>query len=80
MVTLLTALIALIVAFITLLQWITARQKVVLDLFDKRFAVYEELREMIGRHLTQRVNSVEDMERFTRAAGRAQFLFGNKFS
>jgi hypothetical protein len=72
----LAAFIAAIVAFITLLQWITARQKVVLDLFDKRFAVYEELREVIGRHLTQRVNSVEDMERFTRAASRAQFLFG----
>jgi hypothetical protein len=39
MVSLLTAFIAIIVAIITLLQWITARQKVVLDLFDKRFAL-----------------------------------------
>jgi hypothetical protein len=76
MVSWLTAFIALIVACITLLQWITARQKVVLDLFDKRFALYEELREVIGRHVTQGINSVEDIEKFTRAASRAQFLFG----
>jgi hypothetical protein len=39
-----TAFIALIVAVIAFLQWATARQKVVFDLFDKRFAVYQELR------------------------------------
>jgi hypothetical protein len=71
----LTAFIALIVAFISALQWITARQKVVLDLFDKRFAVYEELREAITPHLG-RMSTVEDMGKFNRAANRAQFLFG----
>ena len=72
----LTAVIALIVASITFLQWVTARQKVVLDLFDKRFAVYEELREVMGRHITQGINSMEDIGKFTQAASRAQFLFG----
>jgi hypothetical protein len=77
MVTWLTAFIALIVAFIAALQWITARQKVVLDLFDKRFAVYEELREAITHYLTQPTASImEDVAKFTRANRRAQFLFG----
>jgi hypothetical protein len=40
----LTVTIAAIVAFIAWLQWRTADEKVVLHLFDKRFAVYEELR------------------------------------
>jgi hypothetical protein len=74
----LTAFIALIVAFITALQWITARQKVVLDLFDKRYAIYEELCEVILRSLTQPPASVEDIEKFTRATRRAEFLFGLK--
>jgi hypothetical protein len=68
--------IAAIVAFIAFLQWVTARQKVVLDLFDKRFALYEELRGVIGRHVTHGVTSVEDTQKFTLAASRAQFLFG----
>jgi hypothetical protein len=71
----LTVIIALIVAFISALQWITARQKVVLDLFDKRFAVYDELRVAITPHLG-RMSTVEDMVKFNRAANRAQFLFG----
>lgn len=71
----LTALIALIVAFISALQWITARQKVVLDLFDKRFAVYDELREVVDGH-GQSGLTMEALAKFTRAANRAQFLFG----
>ncbi len=51
MISIWTAFIGAIVTFIAFLQWTTARQKVLLDLFDKRFAVYEELREVIGRHL-----------------------------
>jgi hypothetical protein len=77
MVNLLTAFIALIVAFISLLQWITARQKVVLDLFDQRFAVYEELHGVIGRYGSQGPN-LKDIGRFTQAANRAQFLFGSE--
>jgi hypothetical protein len=47
----LTAFIAVLVALITFLQWVTAREKVRLDLVDKRFAVYDELRTGMGRHL-----------------------------
>jgi hypothetical protein len=79
MVNWLTAFIALIVACIAFLQWITARQKVVLDLFDKRFAVYEELRGVIGRYSGHGPN-LEDIGKFTQAASRAQFLFGSEIT
>jgi hypothetical protein len=76
MVSSLTAFIAFIVAVIAFLQWATARQKVVLDLFDKRFAVYDELRNAIDRNLTQPSGNFEEIAKFAGAAARAQFLFG----
>jgi hypothetical protein len=75
MVNWLTALIALIVALISALQWITARQKVVLDLFDKRFAVYEDLCRAITPHMGQ-MSTVRDATNFNRVVIRARFLFG----
>jgi hypothetical protein len=75
MVNWLTALIALIVAFISALQWITARQKVVLDLFDKRFATYEGLCDAVSPQ-GGKPPTVENILKFTLAVNRAQFLFG----
>jgi hypothetical protein len=72
----LTAFVALIVAFIAALQWVTARQKLVLDLFDKRYEVYEELFEAINEYFTQSPAGMKYIGKFTRAAGRAQLLFG----
>jgi hypothetical protein len=40
----LSTIVAACVAFIAWLQWRTAEEKVRLDLFDRRFAVYDELR------------------------------------
>lgn len=61
-------------------QFVVARQKVRLDLFDKRFAVYEELRLSIGEQL--KYNHVYDVNyfKFARAAARAKFLFGSEVS
>lgn len=70
---LVTAFIAAIVAVIAFLQWQTAREKVLLDLFDKRFEVYDELRAAVARRHHQTSSSD-----FARAASRAQFLFGPK--
>jgi hypothetical protein len=69
----LTVTIAAIVAFIAWLQWRTADEKVVLDLFDKRFAVYEELRNGIYPARSGDQNAVLG---FKVATLRAQFLFG----
>jgi hypothetical protein len=69
-----TAFIAAVVAVIAILQWNTAREKVLLYLFDKRFALYEELGAAVGRRGIDQ-SSVLD---FKRATSRAQFLFGPK--
>ena len=75
MIPLVTAFIAAIVAIIAFLQWKTAREKVLLDLFDKRFAVYDELRSVIGRFLTGDIDQ-KGLFEFKTASSRAQFLFG----
>ncbi len=67
-----TVVIAALVALITFLQWKTAREKVLLDLFDKRFAVYDELCSVVGRGGIDQTAIFD----FKRAASRAQFLFG----
>ena len=71
MIPLVTAFIAAVVAFIAFLQWKTAQEKVLLDLFDKRFAVYDELRSVVGGGIDQTA-----LFGFKRTASRAQFLFG----
>jgi len=47
----------------------------VLDLFDKRFALYEELREVIGRYGGHGPN-LKDIGKFAQATSRTRFLFG----
>jgi hypothetical protein len=73
MIPLVTAFIAAVVAFIAFLQWQTAREKVLLDLFDKRFAVYDELRTAVARRYEPTAPSA-----FAGAASRARFLFDPK--
>jgi hypothetical protein len=70
----LTAFVAVIVAVIAFLQWVTAREKVRLDLFDKRFAVYDELRAAMSLHLGGDTGPA--FLEFARAVSRARFLFG----
>ncbi len=75
--TYITAFIAFIVAVIALFQWDTARQKVVLDLFDKRFEVYDLLRLIVSRHITTGI-STDDVRQFEKTLNRASFLFGRE--
>jgi hypothetical protein len=71
MIAIVTVIIASFVAVIAGLQWWTAQEKVLLDLFDRRFAVYEELRAVLGGLRDQ-----DAYLRFKMASSRAQFLFG----
>ena len=36
------------VAYVAWQQWKTAREKIIIELFDKRFSLYEKAREAIG--------------------------------
>jgi hypothetical protein len=71
-----TAIIAAIVAVIAFLQWVTAREKIVLDLFEKRFAVYEELRSAISYQIRHARTDDEHYLKFARAVSRSKLLFG----
>jgi hypothetical protein len=42
------AITAIFVAAVAFLQWRTAQQKAVLDLFDRRYAIYEIVRKAVG--------------------------------
>lgn len=54
-------------------QWKTAEEKVRLDLFDRRFATYQELR---AEASIARMGHESAVVAFKTAASRAQFLFG----
>ncbi len=69
--------IALFGAFIAYQQWRTAREKLKLDLFDKRFAVYDTARNFIGNIVTQGKVTDEQFFVFLNGTIEAKWLFGN---
>jgi hypothetical protein len=57
-------------------QWVTASQKVGLDLFDRRFQVFNDVRKACSAfHVTARFDDESD-QLYCRAMERAHFLFG----
>jgi hypothetical protein len=69
---------AVFVAVVAYLQWRTAQQKAVLDLFEQRHAIYEIVRKAVS---TMASNSNEFDQRreteFMQAMERAYFFFGD---
>lgn len=63
-------------AGIALRTWRTANEKIVLDLFEKRIAIYEQIREAIGPITRSGQTKDEDIYRFGQAIDRVQFFFG----
>ncbi len=70
-----TPAIGLLAAVIAWGQWRVARNKMVLDLFDKRMAVYDELRNILGHVVAAGRATADDTYNFGRAKQRAKFLF-----
>ena len=61
------------------LQWRTAHQKAVLDLFDKRFKIYETVKncvDLVGTNPEDFGN--ERQKEFLKAKNKAYFFFGNE--
>jgi hypothetical protein len=73
-----TPIVALLVGVIALLQWRTAHQKVVLDLFDKRVRIIDDLRRVVSEILQGGKVENIDSDKFLRATRGADFLFGPK--
>ena len=77
---LLTPAIALLAVTIGVLQWRTAHQRVVLDLFDRRMEVFNSLVETIMEVVREGRAGFEDVVAFSRATNRSYFLFGDEIT
>lgn len=71
---LLTPAITILGAYIAWQQWRTNRNKLKLDLFERRFAVYDAARSLIRDVLTQTNPSDEQLLKFLANTGEARFL------
>jgi hypothetical protein len=72
------AITATFVALVGFLQWRTAQQKAVLDLFDRRHEIYEVVRNSVGRMLSSSLGFDREREAaFVMAMERAYFFFGD---
>jgi hypothetical protein len=66
------------VALVGLFQWRTAQHKAVLDLFDRRHAIYEVVRKAVGQIVASSPGFDQDREiEFMANIERAYFFFGD---
>jgi hypothetical protein len=73
-------LVSIAVALVGFFSWRTAHQKMILDIFEKRFAVYEDLIQLMSVQIRESYLRDEDFHKFVRALDRAKFLFGRDVS
>lgn len=72
---LLTPVIACLAVYIAWQQHKTSRDKLKLDLFDRRYKVYRGLMDLLGAVVSGRVSN-EDLGNFYRETDQKRFLFG----
>ncbi|MEH7904354.1 hypothetical protein V7794_24570 [Rhizobium laguerreae] len=77
---LLTPTVAVAVGIVAFLQWRTAHHKVILDLFDRRMAIYEAVERAIDYVLANEGNLVghNASQKLTKAWMDSRFLFGSE--
>jgi hypothetical protein len=71
-----TPVVALLALAIGLAQWRTAHQRAVLDLFEKRWDVYQAIANVLGEVTREGRAPLQASLNFSRATGRVDFLFG----
>jgi hypothetical protein len=71
-----TPAIAVLAAVIGFMQWRTAHQRSVIDLFEKRFETYNNIRVVISEVLAHGTVPHQTAIVYLRATDKAQFLFG----
>lgn len=64
-------------AFVSILQWRLAKRKLRLDLFDRRYKVYEGTRKFLSVILRDATFKDADLFEFYAATSDAEFLFGD---
>jgi hypothetical protein len=73
---LLTPVIAIVATYIAWQQWQTNKRKLVLDRYDRRLRVYEEVRKILSIITRKADVDVDEMMRFRTSVSEADFLFG----
>lgn len=73
-----TPLIAIVATYIAYQQWNTNKQKLILDRYDRRLKVYEEVVQILSIILQTARPRFEDLIKFRRAVSEADFLFGSE--
>ena len=63
-------------AYIAWRQWRTAQDRVVLDLFERRFQVFQELTQTIASAFSEANVKIDDLAKFDAATEKARYLFG----
>ncbi len=71
-----TLVLGIFAAFIAWRQWRTSQDRVVLDLFERRFQVFQELTRAIAAAFNKPNPVVSDLANFDAATEKARFLFG----
>jgi hypothetical protein len=77
---LLTPLIAIVATYIAWQQWKTNKQKLVLDRYDRRLHVYEEVRKILSIIFRDAKASYDDLLKFRTSVSEADFLFGSEIT
>ena len=76
--TIIAAITAIFVATVAFLQWRTAQQKAVLDLFDRRRAIYDVVRNAVARMTGSSAGFDQEREiKFGETVEEAYFFFGD---
>jgi hypothetical protein len=57
-------------------NWQTTNEKIVLELFERRLPIYEEIREIIGAVVRNGDASIGDLHSYGKATDRVPYLFG----
>lgn len=71
-----TIVVGIAVAVIAFMQWRTAHTKVILDLFDRRMAIYDEVGTAVYSYVDRSGSGYDARRRLWTARSQAIFLFG----
>jgi hypothetical protein len=74
-----TVAIGVFVALVAFGQWVVARSKLMLDLFEHRLEVYQSLRTVVGSIMKSAQADFDTLREFDKATDRVPFLFGKDF-
>ena len=75
-----TPIISIISFYISFQQYITNKKKLRLDLYEKRFAVYEAVVSFLSHVMAQGTAKMAEINKFTEIINKSYFLFDSKMT